>query len=185
MSFWDSITSHPILKGATSSIVPNIPSGTDISNAMLGGVTSGYGLENKELSDLITGVQDLDLDFLRQVYLTNVANSYNKSAQQDYQNWLQMMSGSAYQRQAEDLKKAGYNPALVLGAGGASVPASGYSSYESHSAPATGAYKLKASNTAYKYEALKWQNMRFIIDKATKMIERIMPSSKDLLELFK
>lgn len=181
MSIWQYITQHPALKGAGS---VNVPSGTDISNSILGGVSTGYDISSPVVNDLMTGIQDLDLDWQRQLYLTNLANSYNKSAQHDYQNWLESMSGSAYQRQVDDLKKAGYNPALVLGAGGAGVSSSGYSTFVAPSGPTTGAYQLKKSNTAFKYANLKAQNMRFVADRILKILDKYMPSVDDLIKFF-
>ena len=86
---------------------------------------------------LLTGSRDLDLDYLRQLHLIASQNSFNLEQQNQYRSWLESMSNSAYQRAAVDLKSAGYNPALLLSSGGASVPSSGYSESASASVPSS------------------------------------------------
>ncbi len=111
--------------------------------------------------NLLTGLTDLDLDYLRQLKFVKDQNEYNLAQQNQYRNWLESMSNSAYQRQSADLRAAGYNPALMLSSGGASVPSSGYSESVGSSVPtsATG-YSLKANN-----QILNWLKHNLQIDK--------------------
>lgn len=111
--------------------------------------------------NLLTGLSDIDLDYLRQLKFVKDQNEYNLAQQNEYRNWLEMMSNSAYQRQSADLRAAGYNPALMLSSGGASVPSSGYSESVGSSVPtsATG-YSLKANN-----QILNWLKHNLQLDK--------------------
>lgn len=112
-----------------------------------------YGLVGLD-ENLLTGIRDLDIDYLRQLKLIQDQNAFNLAQQNEYRNWLERLSNTAYQRQAADLKAAGYNPALMLSSGGASVPTSGYASSASGtlSSSANG-YDLKINN--YILERLK------------------------------
>lgn len=62
---------------------------------------------------------------MEQAIHTTQANRDNMYAQMDYQT---RMSNSAYQRQVQDMRKAGINPIAAFGSGGASVPTGGSAS---------------------------------------------------------
>lgn len=102
---------------------------------------------NSWLENLFTG----NRDWQREILATEYANAFSASEAekarqfsseeaQKNRDWQERMSNTAYQRQAADLQAAGYNPALVLSGGGASVGsggvASGYAA--SGSAPRAG-----------------------------------------------
>lgn len=57
-----------------------------------------------------------------QEYLMNRQNAYNTIESQKNRDFQAYMSNTAYQRMADDLKKAGFNPALMISNGGASTP---------------------------------------------------------------
>lgn len=85
-----------------------------------------------------------DLDYQRTLELQGMQQAFNASEAEKNRKWQEMMSNTAYQRQAVDLKAAGFNPALLLNASGASTP-QGASAYQSsYTAPNTvsGAYQL-------------------------------------------
>lgn len=63
-----------------------------------------------------------NLDWEREKASQNQQQAYNSAEAQKNRDFQREMSNSAYQRGAEDLKKAGYNPALVTGGASASSP---------------------------------------------------------------
>lgn len=85
-----------------------------------------------------------DLDYQRTLELQGMQQSFNASEAEKNRKWQEMMSNTAYQRQAADLKAAGYNPALLLNASGASTPQGSWANQSSYTAPNTvaGAYQL-------------------------------------------
>ena len=85
-----------------------------------------------------------NLDYQRTLELQGMQQSFNSSEAEKNRKWQEMMSNTASQRQAADLKAAGYNPALLLNASGASTPQGGWAHQSSYTAPNTvsGAYQL-------------------------------------------
>ncbi len=140
----------------------------------------GYGIDK----NLLTGIRDMDLDYLRQLKLIQDQNAFNLAQQNEYRNWLERLSNTAYQRQAQDLKAAGYNPALVLSSGGASVPTSGYASASSGtlSSSANG-YDLKYNN--YYLERLKHtlNQQKYKLDKNVATSSEIRKWIESVLDL--
>ena len=70
------------------------------------------------------GITDMsgNLDWSRQLHLLKLENAFNQAEAEKSRQWQERMSNTAFQRAADDLKKAGFNPALLLGASGASTP---------------------------------------------------------------
>lgn len=115
--------------------------------------------------NLLTGFTDVDLDYLRQLYLTNVANEYNSNLYDKYLKYQLDLANSAYQRQAQDLEASGYNRALVLGHGGASSSISGPIDYQAVQSPNSGRdYSLKMSKEARKNTELTIKKLKLVID---------------------
>lgn len=134
--------------------------------------------------NLLTGIRDMDLDYLRQLKLIQDQNAFNLAQQNEYRNWLERLSNTAYQRQSQDLKAAGYNPALVLSSGGASVPTSGYASSASGTLSSSGnGYDLKYNN--YYLERLKHtlNQQKYKLDKNVATSSEIRKWIESVLDL--
>ena len=87
------------------------------------------------------GITDMsgNLDWTRQLELLKLENAFNQAEAQKTRDWQERMSNTAFQRASEDLKKAGFNPALLLGVSGASTPSGATARSSSKSGTSTSA----------------------------------------------
>lgn len=101
-----------------------------------------------------------DLDYQRVLELQGMQQAFNSSEAAKNRKWQEMMSNTAYQRQAADLKAAGYNPALLLNASGASTPQGGVAHQSAYTAPntVTGAYQLAQTSLSNAFGLLRDTN---------------------------
>ena len=92
-------------------------------------------------SSYTTGLTDVsgNLDYKRQLELLQLENAFNAREAQKSRDWQERMSNTAYQRASEDLRKSGFNPALILGASGASTPVGATARSSSKSGTSTSA----------------------------------------------
>lgn len=88
-----------------------------------------------------------NLEFNRTQQLQQQQQIFNAEEAEKNRKWQEYMSNTAYQRQKADLQKAGYNPALLLNASGASVGSGATASSGSYSAPGTTAGMYSLMNT--------------------------------------
>lgn len=79
------------------------------------------------------------IDFERSVYLANLDRAFNSQEALLNRQWEEYMSNTAYQRQVEDMRKAGINPYMALGGGGASTPSASPASSRSTAYQSSGA----------------------------------------------
>lgn len=87
------------------------------------------------LNNLFTG----NLDYQRQLELQEKQQAFNAAEAQKSRDWNLQLANTAYQRQAQDLKKAGFNPALMLSGSGAGGYTSAAASSSSGSSTSSGA----------------------------------------------
>lgn len=69
-----------------------------------------------------------NLDYQRNLALQQNAQAFNAEEAQKQRDYEERLSNTVYQRQVADLGKAGYNPAMALGAGGAYTPSGAFAS---------------------------------------------------------
>lgn len=100
--------------------IVNHQSNRDKSNASL---WNGF-------NNLFTG----NLDYQRQLEMLEKQQSFNANEAQKTRDWNERLANTAYQRQAQDLKASGFNPALILSGSGAS----GYTSASASSSAPSG-----------------------------------------------
>lgn len=99
-----------------------------------------------------------NLQYQRAQELMKQQQAFNALEAQKNRDFQKSLSDSAYQRQALDLKKAGYNPALVLGGGGASTPSGGSAQSALAAAPNTTAHVKQQNNVLNAFSAIKLAN---------------------------
>lgn len=101
-----------------------------------------------------------DLDYQRTLELQGMQQAFNASEAEKNRKWQEEMSNTAYQRQAVDLKSAGFNPALLLNASGASTPVGSNAYQGSYTAPNTvaGAYQLANTSLINAFGILRDHN---------------------------
>ena len=114
----------------------------DIDGRFFGTLRKYEKPENSSLnSSYTTGLTDVsgNLDYKRQLELLQLENAFNAREAQKSRDWQERMSNTAFQRATEDLRKSGFNPALILGASGASTPTGATARSSSKSGTSTSA----------------------------------------------
>lgn len=101
-------------------------------------VNKSSALTEADMIDYINNVYSGNLDYKRTLDLLQAEQAFNASEAQKSRDWQKMMSDTSYQRAVADLKNAGYNPALVVGMGGASSPSGATAFSTSKQAPQAG-----------------------------------------------
>lgn len=83
---------------------------------------SNMGLSNLSLTEALDDKFTGNYTYLRQLEQLAKTQAFNAEEAAKQRDYEERLANTAYQRQAADLKAAGYNPALALGAGGAYTP---------------------------------------------------------------
>lgn len=78
--------------------------------------------ENRELNDMSNAYN---------AWQAALNREFNASEAQKQRDYEERMSNTAYQRKVEDMRKAGLNPFLAYGSGGASTPSGSAASFSS------------------------------------------------------
>lgn len=108
---------------------------------------------NSWLKDAISSVWNSSRDLINgnteskfQQNFLNQQMEFNKQQAEINRQFQLEMSNTAYQRMAQDLKKAGFNPALVLNGGGASTPSGSLATSSLATAPSVTASSVALKN---------------------------------------
>lgn len=93
----------------------------------IAGVDSGSSYTGSTNNDLYSSLANMfyntnALDYQRALDLLDKQNEFSATQAQINRDFQERMSNTAYQRQADDIRLAGFNPALILGSGGATTP---------------------------------------------------------------
>lgn len=124
-------------------VIPQL--GTDMINysinsplaSWFGEKVSNWYNRRKEQYEKEQNLLDGTTEFERQKELLRLQQEYNTAESAKNREFQLHMSNTAFQRQAEDLEKAGFNRALVLGNGGATTGTGSSASSGLGSAPQT------------------------------------------------
>ena len=107
----------------------------------LRGIRNNSDVINKSNASIWKGLENTltgNLDYQRQLEMQERQQDFNAREAQKTRDWNLQLANTAYQRQAQDLKAAGFNPALMLSGSGASGYTSASASSSSGSSNGSG-----------------------------------------------
>lgn len=107
----------------------------------LGGIRRHNDIINKGNASIWSGLENTftgNLDYQRQLDLQQKQQDFNARESQKARDWNERLANTAYQRQSQDLKAAGFNPALMLSGSGAGGYTSAAASSSSGSSASSG-----------------------------------------------
>ncbi len=142
--------------GKFSSLVPpNLP-GFDGFNSKMSPEANAYLQQGssdvwQSFGNLFTGNKTWQREMIKQDF----QNAFNASEAQKTRDWQERLSNTAYQRAADDMRKAGLNPYLAYAQGGAGTPSGATASAGSGNTNASGSGKLaQILTTAFQVAAM-------------------------------
>lgn len=125
-----------------------------LAHTASGAIEKGWNALNSFTDNFLTG----DRDYKRQHELAARQENFNSAEAVKKRKWDEHMSNTHYQRGAADLKKAGYNPALITsgaGAGSYSGASASASQGSAHQLSARGGDIVNLVGSAVKLALLK------------------------------
>lgn len=131
-----------------------------------------------------------NLDYQRQLEQLLMEQQFNHNEAQLNRDFNLYLSNTAYQRQAQDLSAAGFNPALMLGTGGASSPTAAAAHSNAHTSHAPNSQLvntlvnglLGVTNSALRRDMIEEQTERF---KALQNVNRNQKKQGPIPDWFK
>lgn len=111
-----------------------------------------------------------NLDYDRTLELLKFEQAFNREEAQKNRDFQKMMSNTSFQRAYNDLKQAGFNPALMVGLGGATTP--------------TGSNAFSTSKNVIPSGNQMTQIINTLLTSAFKLVSQLIPNPNAVISAF-